>query len=104
MDRMGCKTGVVDYETDGTVRAEVVDVPLGVGWVGVISSVRGELAFVYIMSNLLDLQVGEEKNRVIVVCTKTYVIHCPLPITTRVLAKAYIDFLHSWCCCEWCNR
>lgn len=57
---------VLEYDTDGLVLAEVVDVPFRMFWVRDVA------------------QLGEEEDRVIVICAESLPVHGPHSVTRIV--------------------
>jgi len=78
MDWVSCESGVIDYDSHGGVGSEIVDVPLGVIWIGVVSD------------------IGEEENRAVVIGTEGDIVDCPEPEIGFILFEVDVEVLGDW--------
>jgi hypothetical protein len=91
MDWVCCEGGVVDYEADGAVRAEVVDIPLEFVSLRKKRLERGVYLGVIRVRDIPG--IGEEENRRIVISAERNPVHGPERITRSVLPKRNVDLL-----------
>jgi hypothetical protein len=78
MDWVRRESGVIDYDSCGRVGSEIVDVPLGVIWIGVVSDIR------------------EEENRAVVIGTEGDIVDCPEPEIGFILFEVDVEVLGDW--------
>lgn len=84
---------VVDYEADGAVGAEIVDVPLGEEISMREESEERDGTYLRVIRIRGIPGVGQEENGCVVITAERYTVHCPKRIAKSILSERDIDFL-----------